>query len=345
MLAIAGLFSACDTNEPKGEKYGGTLRINVNDIPHVVFPGKINKRSEQIIANQVYDGLVKYHSRTLQIVPSIAKKFNISDDGLTYTFTLDSRARFQNNRCFKYWRGRKITAEDVKYSIEQVCRIHLLNNYEISRQILNLNGAEKFLETAKTDDTVNISGIIAKNDSTLIFKLLKADALFIHYLAGPNTLVFAREAYDTYGINGTAGSGAYMIKYPSIKGQPIELTKNKNYWKTDAQGNSLPYLDTIIFSFVTSTQKELYMFEKEMVDVIFDISSKYLTPFLESNIDAFQSDNPQYVMTQTINIQNDKRFNLLRSNINGLHINSQNYFDFSTVYLKNPESKSMEVGE
>lgn len=346
ILAAALFLTSCQPEQQQTNgKYGGTLRINVNDIPYVVFPGRINKRSEQIIAYQVYDGLVKYNPRTLQITPSLAKNYSISDDQLTYTFTIDNRACFQDNRCFKHGKGRKIVSSDVKYSVEQVCRIQLLNEYEISRQILNIEGADNFLKTAKTDDSVDISGIMTPNDTTLIFKLKTPDNLFIHYLAGPNTLVFAKEAFNTYGINGTAGSGAYIIKYPKIKGQSIELVKNKKYWKTSAENEPLPFLDTIVFSFVTSTQKELYMFEKEMVDVIFDMPTKYLTPFLESNIDRFQGKEPRSVMTQTINLNNDKRFNLLSANINGLYINAQNYFDFSEVYLKKPESHTEAVKE
>ncbi|MBO7593883.1 MAG: hypothetical protein J6T12_02850, partial [Salinivirgaceae bacterium] len=69
---------------------------------------------------------------------------------------------------------------------------------------------------------------------------------------------------------------------------------------------------------------------------VFDIPTKYLTPFLDANIDRFQGDEPRSVMTQTINLNNDKRFNLLSSSVNNLYINSQGYFDFSEVYLKKP---------
>ena len=348
ILTAAVVLTSCTSKsnqQSRDERYGGTLRVNVSDIPHVIFPGRINKRSEQIIANQVYDGLVKYNPRTLQIMPSIAKSYNISDDKLTYTFTIDSRARFQDSRCFRMGKGRSIVASDVKYSIEQVCRVQLLNDYKNFRQILNIEGADQFLKTAKTNDSVDISGIIASDDTTLIIKLKKADDLFIHYLAGPNTLVFAKEAFNTFGINGTAGSGAFILKYPAIKGQPIELVRNRNYWKTTPQNEPLPYLDTLIFSFVTSTQKELYMFEKEMVDVVFDIPTKYLTPFLDANISQFEGDEPRSVMTQTINLNNDKRFNLLSSYVNNLNINTQGYFDFSEVYMKKPEPRSAAVNE
>lgn len=346
VTAVAMLFASCNTNsERNGAKYGGTLRVNISDIPHVVFPGQITKRSEQVIVNQVYDGLIKYHQRSLEIVPAIAKKYDISSDGLTYTFTLRSNARFQNDRCFPQGKGRQIVASDFKYSIEQICRNKLNDNYDISRQVENIVGAENFLPEARTNDSVKISGIIAKNDSTLIINLKKPDDLFIYYLAGPNALVFAPEAYNAYGVNGTVGSGAFCMKYPQVKGQPIELKYNPKYWKSTKQGEQLPFLDSLIFTFVTSTQKELYMFSSGKVDVVFGLQTKYLASFLEENIESFQSDPPLFVLTNTVNPDNDKRFNLLKSNIHGLVINSQNYFDFSDVYLKTPEPRNIVLEE
>lgn len=337
-IAIAAIaLSACQpVNNRNSEKHGGTLRVNISDIPHIVFPGQIEKRSERIIVNQVYAGLVKYNQRTLEIVPSIAKKYNISPDELTYTFTLNTRARFHDDRCFKQGRGRHIVAADFKYSIEQICRNKLIDGNTISRQMMNIEGADNFVQTAKNNDSVNISGIVAKNDSTLIINLKKPDKLFIHFLASSNALVFAREAFNAYGVNGTVGSGPFKFKYPKIIGQSIDLVYNPNYWELSDQKEQLPYLDTVTLSFITSTQKELYMFGAGLVDVVFDLPTNYLADFLESNISGFQSDPPRFIMTNTTRPNNEKRFNLLTSNVNGMHINSQCYFDFSTIYLKEP---------
>ena len=95
-FAVAAIaLSAC---QPVGTRndgvHGGNLRINISDIPHRVFPGYAEKRSEQIIVNQVYTGLVKYNQHTLQIVPSIAREHKLSPDELTYTFLLDTRGRY-----------------------------------------------------------------------------------------------------------------------------------------------------------------------------------------------------------------------------------------------------------
>ena len=340
-IAFVALFTtAC---QPVGslrnsEKHGGTLRVNISDIPHIIFPGQVEKRSEQIIVNQVYSGLVKYNQRTLEIVPSLAKNYTISPDELTYTFLLNTRARFHDDRCFKQGKGRRIVAADVKYSIEQICRNKLVDDIGISRQVMNIEGADKFVPVAKNNDSVNISGIVALNDSVLTIKLKNPDKLFMYYLAGTNALVFAREAYNAYGVNGTVGSGAFCFRYPKTFGQAIELTYNPHYWGVSEEKEQLPYLDTVTLSFITSTQKELYMFGSGLVDMVFDLPTTYLADFLESNIGGFQSDPPRFIMTNTTKPNGEKRFNLMTANIDGMHINSQGYFDFSNIYLKKAES-------
>ena len=342
-VALAALFMvACQpTSTPVSEKQGGTMRVNISDIPHIVFPGQVEKRSEQILVSQVYSGLVKYNPRTLEIIPSVAKSYNISPDGLTYTFVLNNRAKFQDDRCFPQGKGRHITAADFKYSIEQVCRNRQAQDHDVPRQVRNIEGAEAFLPTAKDNDSVNISGITAPNDSVLIIKLEKPDALFLHFLAGPNALVFAREVFNTYGMNGTAGSGPFQMKYPKFIGQQIVLTRVPDYWEISEDNETLPYLDSVVFSFITSPKKEIYLFEIGKANVIFDVSANMLTQFLESNIDRFQSDPPQYIMTSTLNENSDKRFNLLTADVKDLYINSQNYFDFSMVYLQEPEPSTV----
>ncbi|MBO7497419.1 MAG: hypothetical protein J6T98_12790 [Salinivirgaceae bacterium] len=346
-VAIAAfIMTSCQSSTNRiGERHGGTLRVNISDIPHSIFPGQVEKRSEQIIVRQVYCGLVKYNQRTLEIVPSIAKDYNISPDELTYTFSLNTQARFPNDRCFAHGKGRRITAADVKYSIEQICRNKLVDNHGISSQISNICGAVDFLQVAKNNDSVNIAGIVAKNDSTLIINLKSPDKLFIHFLAGTNALVFAREAFNAYGTNGTVGSGPFLFKYPKIIGQTINLTRNPNYWGVSDDNEQLPYLDTLALSFITSTQKELYMFGAGLVDAVFDLPTQYLSDFLDANIDKFKSDSPRFIMTNTTKPGNDKRFNMYSAEINGLHFNSQTYFDFSTVYLKNPVQHRAETAQ
>ncbi len=316
--------------QQRGPKYGGTLYINSSDIADVVFPGQVLKNSEQLIVNQIYDGLVKYHTRTLEIIPALAKNWFLSQNGTQYTFYLNANARFHADKCFGEAKGRRIVASDVKYSIEQICKIHKQKNYQINKPVKNIEGFNQF-ESGLTD---NIQGIEAFNDTTLIITLLQPDEMFIHYLAGTNSLVFAKEAFLAYGINNTVGSGAYKLTMPKIKGQPVILTANNNYYVKNKQFEQLPFIDTIVVSFITSASRELDMFANEKLDVVFGVTSQRLAPFLDNNIARFQSNPPYFIMKQTVDANGNTVYNLLRSNVKGLDFNPLSYFCLSGVYFE-----------
>jgi ABC-type transport system substrate-binding protein len=125
---LAGLLcQSCSSprnSKRSGEMYGGTLHLNISDVPDVIFPGQVKKKSEQMIVYQVYDGLLKYNPKTLDLVSAIAKRLEITNQGTTYTFYLNPMACFHDDPCFKGGNGRQINASDFKYSIEQICRLN-----------------------------------------------------------------------------------------------------------------------------------------------------------------------------------------------------------------------------
>jgi oligopeptide transport system substrate-binding protein len=328
-------------NERSDEKYGGSLKININDVPNIIFPGQVTKRSEQIIVNQVYDGLLKYNPKTLELCSGIAQHLEISNNGCRYSFTINPKACFHNDVCFPRGKGRKIVASDFKYSMEQICRLKLIAGHSISRQVRNIKGADEFINSGYLDNSKQIEGISAIGDSIICVDLLQPDALFVHYLASTNALVFPKEAFDTYGFKSTVGSGPFLFKYPEQKGAPVYLVYNPNYYLTNPQGQAIPFLDTVIVTSVVSTQKELSLFGSGTIDAVFGLTNENVSSFLDSHINDFQSDPPKFLMLQTYDLSNTPRYNLLRSIVKGLSINSQDYFDFSEVYLKSPISKQI----
>jgi oligopeptide transport system substrate-binding protein len=349
LLLIGCLYlTSCkqhNNSKRQGEKYGGTLKININDVPSVIFPGQVKKRSEQIVVYQIYDGLLKYDPKTLELGSGIAKHLEITNNGTKYSFTINPNARFHDDPCFEKGRGRKIVAADFKYSMEQICRFKLIAGHSISRQVKNIKGAESFINSGYLDNSKRIEGISAIGDSIICIELEQPDALFIHYLAGTNALVFPHEAFEAYGFKSTVGSGPFTFSYPQQKGMPIRLVYNPNYYLTSHQGQTLPFLDTVVISFIVSTQKELGMLHSGTIDAVFGLTNEYVIPFLDSHIKQFQSNPPEFVMLQTNDISNTPRFSLLKSNIQGLYLNSQDFFDFSEVYIKTPAPIHVEAEE
>lgn len=345
ILSASLLFCSCNSGNTnnRSEKYGGTLRINITDVPDIIFPGRVLKSSEQLIVNQVYTGLVKYNAENLQIVSSLAKKWRIERNNSLYTFYLHNNAYFHTDACFGEKETKQITAYDVKYSIEKIALYHIIKNHSISTQLKNIEGSEALLNDKISTDSILINGIEVLNDTTIVFKLKKADELFLHFLAGTNSLIFAKEAFQKYGFKNTVGSGAYTYEYPNIKGEAMSLSTNPNYFAKNQQQQKLPFIDTIKVSFITSAKRELNMFEQEQLDLVTGVSGNYVIDFLDRHINEFQSNPPYYLMKQTTNTENKTLYNFVRSNVQNLHFNSLGYFDFSDVYFEEPVAREISL--
>src|SRR5689334_10644038 len=82
------------------KKYGGRYTLNeIRGNPSSLDPVRMNSKVEDDIAMQIYDKLIDNNNK-LELVPELAKNWEISADGLTYTFHLRSDALFHDNECF-----------------------------------------------------------------------------------------------------------------------------------------------------------------------------------------------------------------------------------------------------
>ncbi|PIO48361.1 MAG: hypothetical protein CMR00_05375 [[Chlorobium] sp. 445] len=104
-----------------GKVYGGPYAYAELQPLTTLDPVQLIENVSQHAAHQLYDLLIDLDPTTLSPVPELAESWEISDDGLFYTFTLRDSVFFHNDRCFPQGVGRKLTAADVKYSFERVC--------------------------------------------------------------------------------------------------------------------------------------------------------------------------------------------------------------------------------
>jgi peptide/nickel transport system substrate-binding protein/oligopeptide transport system substrate-binding protein len=132
--------------------HGGTLRVPLMEEPvHTLDPARIQFGSEILIVQQIFDGLTALDDQ-LNVVPSLARYWEISHDGMTYTFELRPDAVFHN--------GQPVTAEDCVYSFRRLLSPGLnVNNYHYFSRI---EGAREFHEGLAKD----VSGLRAIDEKT-----------------------------------------------------------------------------------------------------------------------------------------------------------------------------------
>lgn len=276
LVSSVGFFYNCKTDHKEESKElaggifkGGFLRVNEVENFRTLFPININEVNGFHIASQVYEGLVKFNAADLSVKPCIAYKWEVSEDLKTYTFHLRKGVQFHDDPCFPENKGREVTAQDFKYCFEKLCTADPSNNqFQITFKNRVL-GANEYFEKKSNE----LTGVKVLNDSTLSIELYQPDPTFIEILCMPGCYVFPKEAYEKYGQDmrvKCVGTGPFYIE--TIKeGEIILMKRHPNYWAKDENGNALPYLDGIKWTFIKEKKSEILEFKRGNLDLIYRV--------------------------------------------------------------------------
>jgi len=304
LLPLALAFAACNNNpgdntprKAVGDaQYGGTLRYNETEKFQTLFPNQITDAISAHIATQVYEGLVKFSPKTLEIVPAIAHKWNMDGSRTVYTFHLRGDVYFHDDECFSGGKGRRVTAKDVEYSFRLLCTDNG-RNYNFGTTFKDrVKGANAFYASGGKG---TLEGVKVLNDSTVQITLDKPNNSFLYILANPSTAIVAEEAVEKYQDAMRVGTGPFMVKDLKSDTSLIVLVRNDNYYGTDAKGNKLPFLDTLKVSFIDSKKAELDAFTAGQLDFVWGLNSDAIKDLVSSQIQNFQQKPPKYVLDHT----------------------------------------------
>ncbi|HET6989933.1 MAG TPA: ABC transporter substrate-binding protein, partial [Bacteroidia bacterium] len=305
LLPFALLASSC-SNEPGngtthkdgkgGRIYGGTLRFNETDKLQTLFPINITDAISSHVASQIYEGLVKFDPRTLQIIPSIAESWTIDTSGTLYTFHLRKDVKFQDDACFPDGKGRNVTADDFKYSFELLCRNDAANANFITTFKGRVVGANEFFNAGANAKAGSLKGVTVVDPQTLQIKLEKPGISFLAILANPSACVLPHEAVEKYGDRMHVGTGPFMVSNIANDTSSIVLVRNENYYGSDSLGNQLPFLDSIKISYIDNKTAELDLFQQGQLDFVWGLSSEAVKTFVPQVISDFEQKPPKFLL-------------------------------------------------
>ncbi|MFM2018020.1 MAG: hypothetical protein RL007_1676, partial [Bacteroidota bacterium] len=151
--------------------------------------------------NQLYNGLVEMDEK-LNVQPCIATKWNVSDDGMTYTFTLRQDVVFHDDPQFPGGKGRKVVAEDFVYSFTRL----------FDKKISN---ASTLVDIIDYDGTDAHKGFETLNDSVFIVHLQRPFKPFLGILSMKYFSVVPKEVVSFYGDDfkiHPCGTGPFKLK-------------------------------------------------------------------------------------------------------------------------------------
>jgi oligopeptide transport system substrate-binding protein len=225
---------------------GGVFRRQWADPP-TLDPHLTTDTTSSFVVVELFSGLVTLNT-DLELVPDIAERWEISSDGLQYTFYLRSNAKFHD--------GKPVTAQDFKWSIERAAAPETAS--PVADTYLNdIVGALDYIK----GDATEISGIRVVDDTTLSITVDQPKAYFLAKLTYPTAFVVDRATVEAGGRGWTDnpnGTGPFRLKEYKI-GERIVLERNEHFYREPAK------VDTILLNLAGG--QSMAMYENDEIDI------------------------------------------------------------------------------
>jgi len=246
----SGNSSNSSTNSDSGKtaeagkpQDGGILKVGISANPKTLDPIKYTGLYESHPMLQIGDTLVVYNKDLSEFKPSLATEWSVSDDMKVYTFKLRDDVYFQPG---KFQDGRKMTAEDVKYSLERSAKESALSR---------LRGVESV-------------EVIGENEVAL--HLEAPNSALLAMLTDAGNLIVPKEEVEGWGDSFGShliGTGPFKLE-DWQKDSQIKLTRHDKYW------GEKPHLDGVTFRIIPEANTMTNSLRSGDLDIGLDIKGQ-----------------------------------------------------------------------
>ena len=226
---------------------GGRLVYALRSEPKTLNPVTMADVSSREVIGRLQADLIHIDRQTQRTGPALAKSWTVSSDGLHYTLELRRGVRFSDGQAFD--------ADDVLFTFR--CYLDE-RNASPSRDLLVIGG--KPIGVRKLD-AFRVAFDLAQPYAA-------AERIFDNLAMLPRHLLEKAQAEGRLGAawglttpsSEMAGLGPFRLR-SYVAGERIVLEKNPYYWKVDAAGRTLPYLDELVFLLVPSDYTQVVRFQ------------------------------------------------------------------------------------
>lgn len=282
LLAVATMISAltacgggAGSQNTKGEGSSPTSVKQVANFymttdPDTLDPTRADDDVKNSISLEVQEGLVRMHDGKLEAAG--AKSWKVSDDGLTWTFTL---------RDNKYSDGSEVTAADYVNAVYRIFDPAV--NCHNASIFYCIKGGEEYNSGKGTRENV---GIKAPDSKTLVFTL-KEPIPYFEQLTNFAAIAPIKASATQGAANSTYGSDAKAMFYSGpfyidswTRGSDVVLKKNPNYW--DAANVKL---EQVNFKLIQEEQTRQQMFQQGQIDILRSAKTEFVNQ-MQSKIDS-----------------------------------------------------------
>ena len=242
------------TQAPVG-KFGGELILStIGEGPKTFNPCNSKDATSSSMAGMLYDGLVTTEPRTGEVIPLLAKDFEVN--GNDYIVHLRHGIKWSD--------GKPITADDIMYTYQEI--------------IFKGLGNPSSMENMKVEG--KLPSIVKIDDYTVKFTTPKPFAPFLRQLSNP---IVPKHYFKPYSDKGESefnaflspntppeeivSNGAFKLK-EYVAAQRVVFVRNPDYYKINTQNERLPYLDKVVYMIVGDTNNEILKFEAGELDLL-----------------------------------------------------------------------------
>jgi oligopeptide transport system substrate-binding protein len=240
--------------------------------PETLDPAKSTGVPEANIQVELFEGLLTY-SASGAVVPGVAEKWEISDDGLTYTFHL---------RDSKWSNGDPVTAGDFVYSLRRLVDPATASDYAyIVDDIANASD----IRQSKEKDVTKL-GVQAIDDHTLKITVAHPTPYFLGLLRHSSLLPVNEKSIKAHPNDWTkpgnlVGNGAYMLTEWTPQAS-LTMVKNPNYYAADTVK-----IDKVIYYPTEDIPEEFKRFRAGELDITNDTPSDQIKYVMKNMKDEF----------------------------------------------------------
>ncbi len=246
IILLSAIFSGCIAEKRQIKNPGVLVDLSITDAI-TLDPAKAYDASSINLVQNIYDRLVTYNGSDISNVkPMLAESWNISEDGLKYTFKIRKGVRFTN--------GNPLNASAVKFSLDRVIT-------------MNQEPAWKLVELIDVNSTRVI------DEYTVEIKLKQAYQAFLKVLAFSAASIVDPQVVNAHGgvkaneINewmagNATGSGPYKL-VSWERGQQIVLEANNDYFR------GKPKIERYVYKIVPETSTQIMILEKGDADLAY----------------------------------------------------------------------------
>lgn len=223
-------------------KPGGTIRIATGADPVGLDPMISSAYSTALIVEHVYCSLMQYDKTLNEVLPDLAESVEVSDDSLTYRFTLRPDLKWHD--------GQPCTTEDVKFSIER----------------------QKDPATGSPNAYIydEVAEVVIVDDLVIELKMNQVQGQFLSAMASPWASIVPKHVVEQEGDLQTTMVGTGPFKFVNyVPGSVVNLEKNPDFYVAEQ-----PYIDSLEIHFISDPTSCLNAVLTKQVEMAQDIASK-----------------------------------------------------------------------